>query len=181
MKKSIVRMDRIATVLVLGCLVLASVSIASAWFIQRALEVMPCPLCLEERLPYYAGIPLCGVLLYLLCGEYPPLLSKLLFCLLIGCFLFGAGLGIYHAGIEWAFWAGPTECTGQLAPLAGAGDLLAQLNTVKVIRCDQVTFRLFGQSLAVWNSVATLGIALSLVLALVSEIRRDQGSNSLSQ
>ena len=181
MKKSIFRIDRIATLLVLICLALAIISIASAWFIQLVLGVLPCPLCLEQRLPYYAGIPMSGLLFVLLRDGRRRLLIKPLLVLLIGCFLFGSALGVYHAGVEWAFWAGPTECTGQLAPMAGAGDLLAQLNTVKVIRCDQVSFRLFGQSLAVWNSVVTAGMASLLALALWAEHRRDHGSSSLSQ
>ena len=181
MSKTQFRIDRLATVLMLACLGIAVIAIVSAWFIQVVLGVQPCPLCLEQRLSYYAGIPLAGLLLVLLRDGRRWLLIKPLLILLLGCFLFGAGLGIYHAGVEWAFWAGPTECTGQLAPMAGAGDLLAQLDKVKVIRCDQVSFRLFGQSLAVWNVLVASCVTLMAALALWAEIKRDHGSNSLSQ
>ena len=65
--------------------------------------------------------------------------------------------------------------------MAGAGDLLAQLDKVKVIRCDQVSFRLFGQSLAVWNVLVASCVTLMAALALWAEIKRDHGSKSLSQ
>ena len=181
MGKNRMRIDRLATLLVLACLTLAVIAIAAAWFIQVVLAVPPCPLCLEQRLSYYAGIPIAVLLLVLLRDGRRRLLIKPLLVLLLGVFVFGAGLGLYHAGVEWALWAGPTECTGQVIPMAGAGDLLAQLDKVKVIRCDQVSFRLFGQSLAVWNVLVASSVSLMTAMALWAEIKRDHGSNSLSQ
>ena len=35
----------------------ALATIGGAWFIEIVLGVKPCPLCLEQRIPYYAGIP----------------------------------------------------------------------------------------------------------------------------
>ena len=60
---------------------------------------------------------------------------------------------------------------------------MAQLNTVKVIRCDAVAMRIFGLSLAAWNAL----IAASLVVFGAMSLRQwrqeqaDQGSSSLSQ
>ncbi len=55
-----------------------------------------------------------------------------------------AGLGTYHAGVEWGFWQGPTDCTGPIGNLGSAGNLLERLDTVKVIRCDEVQWRFLG-------------------------------------
>ena len=33
-------------------------------------------------------------------------------------------LGAYHAGVEWRFWQGPTDCTGPVVNLGSAGSLL---------------------------------------------------------
>ena len=181
MGKSYWRLDRLAMVLVLACLAVAVIAIVSAWFIQLVLGIAPCTLCLEQRLSYYAGIPIAGLLLVLLRDGRRRLLIKPLLLLLMLCFAFGAGLGLYHAGIEWALWAGPTDCSGQLAPMAGAGDLLAQLDKVKVIRCDQVAFRLLGQSLAVWNLLVAGAVTVMAAIAWRAEMSRDHGSSSLSQ
>ena len=181
MDKGFKGLDRPAFVLVLLCVAVALSAIASAWFIQLVLGVLPCPLCLEQRLSYYAGVPVACLLLVLLRDGRRRVLIKPLLLVLCFCFAAGAGLGLYHAGVEWALWLGPSECTGQLAPMVGAADLLSQLDKVKVIRCDQVSFRLFGQSLAVWNvlvSACVMGLSL---LALRAEIKRAHGSNSLSQ
>ena len=36
-----------------------------------------------------------------------------------------AWLGGYHAGVEWKFWQGPTDCTGPVGNLGSAGTLAA--------------------------------------------------------
>ena len=59
--------------------------------------------------------------------------------------------GAYHAGVEWGFWQGPTTCTGPITDLGSAGSLLQRLDTVKVIRCDEVQWRFLGLSLAGYN------------------------------
>src|SRR5437868_13112685 len=33
-------------------------TIAGAWFLELVVKLKPCPLCLEQRVPYYIGIPL---------------------------------------------------------------------------------------------------------------------------
>jgi disulfide bond formation protein DsbB len=71
-------------------------------------------------------------------------------------------LGGYHAGVEWKFWQGPTDCSGPIVDFGRAGSLLQQLDTVKVIRCDEVQFRFLGLSLAGYN------VLISLVMAAVA-------------
>ena len=126
-------------------------TIAGAWFFQLVLEVLPCELCLEQRYAYYISIPL--ALLTAIAarqGAARPLLVGL-FGLLALVALANAGLGVYHAGVEWGFWQGPTACTGPINDLGQAGSLLDRLSTVKVIRCDEVQWRFLGLSLAGYN------------------------------
>jgi len=73
--------------------------------------------------------------------------------------LANAGLGTYHAGVEWGWWKGPTACTGPLVDLGKAGNILEQLNKVKVVRCDEVQFRFLGLSLAGYNVLISLFMA----------------------
>ena len=70
-----------------------------------------------------------------------------------------AGLGAYHAGVEWKFWQGPTDCTGTIGDLGSAGSLLQRLDTVKVVRCDEVQWRFLGLSLAGYNVLISLLMA----------------------
>ena len=139
----------------------------------------PCPLCLQQRIPYYVGLPL-GAAALLAARRGSVGTASLLLALSALVFLVGAGIGTYHAGIEWKLWAGPAGCTGNAAADMGMQDFLKQLSTVTVIRCDEVAFRLLGLSLAAWNVIVSGAVA---VVAGAAALRgsRAQGSSSLSQ
>jgi disulfide bond formation protein DsbB len=141
---------------------IAAATLAGAWFFELVLDIRPCPLCLEQRYAYYLAIPL-GALTALAAGRHAPravLLAGL--AILVIAALGNAGLGTYHAGVEWGFWQGPTDCTGPVGNLGSAGDLLKRLDTVKVIRCDEVQWRFLGLSLAGYN------VLISLLMAAIA-------------
>ena len=141
---------------------IAVATLAGAWFFQLVLDIKPCPLCLEQRYAYYLAIPL-GVLVAFAAAKDAPrgvLLAGL--GLLALAALGNAGLGTYHAGVEWHFWQGPTDCTGTIGNLGSAGSLLQRLDTVKVIRCDEVQWRFLGLSLAGYN------VLISLLMAAIA-------------
>src|SRR5206468_11203025 len=92
--------------------VAGAATLAGAWFFQYGLGLKPCPLCLEQRYPYYFAIPLAVlVLLGTSVGASRKVLLAALFVIAVGM-LWNAGLATYHAGVEWKLWAGPTECSG---------------------------------------------------------------------
>src|SRR5882672_4448070 len=132
-------------------------TILGAWFFQYGLGLKPCPLCLEQRYPYYFGIPL-AVLLALgtTVGSSRKVLLAGLFVIAIGM-LWNAGLATYHAGVEWKFWPGPQECSGSFE--SSGGDLLDTLKFVNVVRCDEAAWRFLGLSLAGYNVLISLALA----------------------
>jgi disulfide bond formation protein DsbB len=143
-------------------LVVAAATLAGAWFFQLVLEILPCPLCLEQRYAYYASIPLAAMVA---CGSTHGAPRSVLLAglaLLVLAALGNAGLGSYHAGVEWGFWQGPTDCTGPVGNLGSAGNLLERLDTVKVVRCDEVQWRFLGLSLAGYN------VLISLLMAAIA-------------
>lgn len=143
----------------------AAITIAGAWFFQLVLDIRPCPLCLEQRYAYYLAIPLAAlVALGGAKGVSRRLLGFGLVVLALAA-LANAGLGAYHAGVEWGFWQGPTDCTGPMVELGGGG-LLDTLNKVKVIRCDEVQWRFLGLSLAGYNVLISLLMAAIAVWGL---------------
>jgi disulfide bond formation protein DsbB len=137
----------------------AAATIGGALFIEHGLGVKPCELCLQQRIPYYAGVPLALLAAWWAARRPTGAVTGLLLALLGLLFLAGAGIGAYHAGVEWGWWPGPTGCTGPITRPAAMGDFLRQLATTKVVRCDEVAFRVFGFSLAAWNAVLALGFA----------------------
>ncbi|HUZ67096.1 MAG TPA: disulfide bond formation protein B [Beijerinckiaceae bacterium] len=142
----------------LGALALASATIIGAWIFQFA-GFLPCELCLQERWPYYVGVPLAAIAA-LVCWRGPARLRAPLLLLLGLVFVGSALFGAYHAGVEWRFWQGPTGCTGKLAKASNMNDFMHQLQTVKVVRCDAVAIRILGLSLAGWNAVISALIAV---------------------
>jgi len=117
------------------------------------------PLCLEQRYAYYLAVPL-GALVALAAAKGAPraVIYAGLAVLALAA-LYNAGLGAYHAGVEWGFWPGPTECTGPVLDLGNAGSLFDNLDKVKVIRCDEVQWRFLGLSLAGYNVLISLLMA----------------------
>jgi disulfide bond formation protein DsbB len=77
-----------------------------------------------------------------------------------------AVLGGYHAGVEWQWWQGPTDCSGPVVDLGKAGDLLSRLDTVKVVRCDEVQWRFLGLSMAGYNVLISLLMAALALLGI---------------
>ena len=138
-------------------LALAVATIIGAFAFQAA-GYAPCKLCLKERLPYYVGIALAAVALAL-AWRGPAGVARAGLVLLALVFLFSAGFGIYHAGVEWKFWAGPASCAGGAARPASNADFLKQLSSVHVVQCDAVAIRILGLSLAGWNAIVSLAIA----------------------
>jgi disulfide bond formation protein DsbB len=141
---------------------IAAATLAGAWFFELVLDIQPCPLCLEQRYAYYLAVPL-GALVAFAAGKDAPravLVAGL--GLLALAALGNAGLGTYHAGVEWHFWQGPTDCSGPVVDLGSAGNLLERLDTVKVIRCDEVQWRFLGLSLAGYN------VLISLLMAAIA-------------
>ena len=129
---------------------LAFATIAGAWIFQ-GLGYPPCDLCYEQRYAFYVGVPLAAATFALAKGSAPrPVLIALMAALTL---VFGANaiLAIYHSGVEAKLWQGPTACTAKMSGPASAGDLLKALETIKVVRCDEVNLRVFGLSLANWN------------------------------
>ncbi|MBR0708233.1 disulfide bond formation protein B [Bradyrhizobium liaoningense] len=156
----------------LAVTLIAAATIAGAWFFQLVLEILPCPLCLEQRYAYYLAIPL-GALTALAAraGAPRPLLLAGLAILALAT-LANAGLGTYHSGVEWGFWKGPTDCSGPVVNLGSAADLLSKLDTVKVVRCDEVQWRFLGLSLAGYNVLISLLMAAIAAWGFVRTAKR---------
>jgi disulfide bond formation protein DsbB len=138
---------------------IAAATLAGAWFFQLVLDIRPCPLCLEQRYAYYLALPLGALVAWAAARHAPRAVTVAGLVLLALAALANAWLGGYHAGVEWGFWQGPTECSGPVLDLGKAGSLFDNLDKVKVIRCDEVQWRFLGLSLAGYNVLISLLMA----------------------
>ena len=154
-------------------LFLALVAILTALGFQYIGGYVPCMLCLMERYAYYAGIPVLFIALILGSGGYRNT-AAVLFVLVALAFLANTGLGIYHAGAEWKFWPGPSSCGGGESLSTSVGGLLKDIQGIKVMKCDEASFRFFGISFAGWNVVASLLIMVFALRAAVLALDRQK-------
>jgi disulfide bond formation protein DsbB len=152
---------------------IAAATLMGAWFFQLVLDIRPCPLCLEQRYAYYLAVPLGALVAFAAVKDAPRALIYAGLAILALAALYNAGLGAYHAGVEWGFWPGPTECTGPVLDLGKAGSLFDNLDKVKVIRCDEVQWRFLGLSLAGYNVLISLLMAALAAWGIVKTTGRD--------
>jgi disulfide bond formation protein DsbB len=152
-------LDRITLPVAAAATALAALAtILSALAFEHLGGYTPCALCLIERFAYYAGVPLAAAAFFLARSERSGLAALLLGLCGLG-FLINSGIGIYHSGIEWQWWAGPEACSaGTLAPLKGS--LLDALENAKPVSCSDAPWRFLGLSFAGWSAVISLDLAL---------------------
>jgi len=156
----------------LAIFVIAAATLGGAWFFQLVLKYPPCPMCLEERIAYHIVIPLSLLMTLAGLARAPRTLLTVGFIVIIIVALSGAGLSAYHAGVEWHFWKGPTDCTGPISDIKSSGALLNQLQNINVVRCDEAAWRLLGISLAGYNALISLLIAAVAACGLL--VRRQE-------
>ncbi len=121
----------------------------------------PCEMCLWQRWPHLAAaiIGLGGGML-VLAQIVPVRLSAVLAFLAILGIAISGGIGVYHAGVEWKWWEGPTACT--LSFSHGSG---ISFEPIPATRCDEAAWRLLGLSLAGYNAIVSFAVAaISLFL-----------------
>ena len=148
----------------LAVLAAAAATIGGALVFEHGFGLTPCPLCLQQRIPYYVAMPLAAV-----SALAPERWARIGLAALALVFLVGAGMGAYHAGVEWGFWLGPSDCGGGGGTAAGnVADFLSQLETTRVVSCTEAAWRFLGLSLAGWNVLISLGLAALALAPLAS-------------
>jgi disulfide bond formation protein DsbB len=152
---------RVACALVLA---VAAATIGGAYVFEFGLGYIPCPLCLMQRKPYYIAMAVA-----LVAAVVPNrTLARGGLAVLALLFVVSAGLGVYHAGVEWGLWLGPSDCGG--APPAAAGsvnDFMQSLQKTRVVSCTEAAWRFLGLSLAGWNVLISLALAGFAAVAAV--------------
>ncbi|WP_425080590.1 disulfide bond formation protein B [Ruegeria arenilitoris] len=125
-----------------------------AWGFQYLGGLAPCKMCIWQRYPHAAAVLIGAMALALPRATLLPLLGAL-------AALTTAVIGVFHAGVEQKWWEGPSSCTsGDIGGLS-TEDLMEQIMSAPLVRCDDIPWQILGLSMAGWNAV------LSGVLVLV--------------
>ena len=142
--------------------------LGAAHAFERFAGLAPCNLCLKQREVFWgaATIALIATLWALISRASrgtPRIAAFLLFCI----FLTGAITAGFHAGGEMKWWSLPASCMG------GGSVSMDSLNALafgdgpvaKVALCDAVTWRFLGLSMASWNFLISVALAIFSLLA----------------
>jgi disulfide bond formation protein DsbB len=132
-------------------------ALGTALIAQYGFDLEPCVLCVYQRIPYVAVIGI-GLVTFLLPGAD----RRAVIYLIALVFLCSAGVAFYHNGVEQHWWVAATSCA------AGGGGILSttieQLQSMLTGKlpkpCDAIDWTLFGLSITVYNTVASLALAL---------------------
>ncbi len=133
-----------------------ALALLGALISQYGFGLHPCHLCILQRIPYAIIIAL-GLIL--LVARHRKPLVKLLFASIVLLLLAETGIAIYHVGVEQGIVEGTSACGA-----AGAGDaqsledLRAAIMNSPLVSCNDVSFALFGISMAGYNALFALGL-----------------------
>jgi disulfide bond formation protein DsbB len=133
---------------------IATATITAALAFEHFGGYAPCPLCLEERYAYYFAVPASALAFVLAQGEGTRV-ARILLLLIALAFVANAIAGVYHSGIEWKWWPGPSTCSGGFELEWGEGGIV----DTPIIRCDEAAWRFLGLSFAGWNAVVSAFLA----------------------
>ena len=124
----------------------------AAFAFQYVGGMAPCKLCLWQRWPHASAV-IIGLLI-MLTGEI-----KLAWLGALAA-LSTAFIGLYHVGVEQAWWEGPTSCTSSGVSGVSAQDLMNQILAAPIVRCDDIAWQLAGISMAGWNALVSAGLSV---------------------
>lgn len=147
-----------------------TVTVGSALGFEHIGGYIPCALCLLQRQPYYYGIPVAILAALNAALGGPAWITRALLGLVGIMMMVGAGMGVYHSGVEWHFWEGPATCaTSASGVTQDAGNLLDDLNAIKGPSCTDAALRVLGLSFAGWNVIASLVLAAFAIRSAVAK------------
>jgi len=126
-------------------------------YFQNTLGLAPCPLCLDQR-NWHWGVLGISVLAFIVM-RFKPNLSPWM-VLLIGLALLGsAAMGMYHVAVE-QHWV-VAQCDARIDPNDIRPMNWSQGETFEAPKCDEIAWSLWGVSMAGWNAIASLVMALA--------------------
>ena len=138
-------------------LIFSVFALGAAYFIQHILGHKPCNLCLIERLPYIFAIIIISL------GLILKKFEKAIIIFLILIFLAATIISFYHFGIEQGFFKESLVCNldSSITNLSKE-DLIKKLQQ-QTVGCKDVSFRIFGLSLATINTIISLILSVIMI------------------
>lgn len=139
--------------------------LAAAFAFQYLGGLAPCQLCLWQRWPHAAAVLVLVLWLVTRWRIWPWIGAA--------AALATAGLGLFHAGVEQGWWEFVSTCTsGSVAGISAADLMDPTKATAPPARCDAIPWSFMGLSMAAWNGIASLALALVWVYGATRKTSR---------
>ena len=124
----------------------------------------PCPLCLDQRKWHWAVVAI-GIAAFIL-TRFKPTWARAA-AVIVGLVLLGSAcMGAYHVAVEQHWVVATCDARinmNEIRPLDFEGEIVAPA-------CDQIAWQMFGISMAGYNALISLLLALaSFAVAIVPE------------
>ncbi|SLN16637.1 disulfide bond formation protein B [Pseudooctadecabacter jejudonensis] len=135
-----------------------SAALLAGAFLFQVLGYAPCQMCLWQRWPHAVAIAI-GLI-----ALATPRIRALLAWAGAAAAAITAGLGFFHTGVEKGWWEGPSSCSGGGLEAVDGADLLST-DIAPIVMCSDVVWSLFGLSMASYNGLISLALALIWIIA----------------
>ncbi len=142
-------------------------SLLTAYVAETFFGVLPCELCVYQRVPY-ALVAFLSVAVFsvAVCGRVRAARLLLLLCAL--AFFVNAGIAVFHSGVELHWWQGTDGCAVNplvMQDLKDPSAVREALMAAPVVRCDDINFTFLGFTMANWNILASLAFCAFALFA----------------
>ncbi|GMG80851.1 disulfide bond formation protein B [Paralimibaculum aggregatum] len=143
----------------------SALMLLAAFGFQYLGGLAPCPMCLWQRWPHAAAAVLAVLAVTAFWRMHRTLAGLGAVAMLVS-----AALGFYHAGVEQGWWRGLSGCVAPDPSALSADALLTQILETDIVRCDEIPWSFLGLSMAAWNAVVSLGIAVVWIWSALSTL-----------
>ena len=114
---------------------------------------LPCKLCYWQRYPHFLVILIFPLLYFFR-------IRSLIFVVMMSMFV-STILALYHVGVEQKYWPGPNSCTNSSIEGLTTDQLIDQIMSAPLVRCDEIAWKLVGISMAGWNALISFCLFLT--------------------
>lgn len=140
----------------LTLLLASGLTLSLVYISQYGFGLLPCELCLWQRIPHWVVLISCGIALSTKKRLQAGLLLAAALALVVG-----AGIACFHIGVEQKWWPGLASCGG-VSGASSIDALRGQLLGRGVARCDEPAFVFLSISMAGWNAL------ISIILGIIA-------------
>lgn len=151
--------DRLRPIWPLLILLISGAMLATAvFYFQGQLGLQPCPLCMQQRYWHWAVIGI-SALAFVATRVQPKWINWAI--VIVGLVLLGsAAMGAYHVAVEQKWVIAQCDAGG---PISASDLSLGNLpdGDLRPPRCDEIVWSLMGISMAGYNAIISLLLALA--------------------